>query len=261
MKQRIVTAVIALVIILPFIIIGGASFMVFAGLLAAIGLYELMRMRELTKFFIPSFVSLLGVITLLSRFKDNIIPYVGWTKLETIMFLAILLLAYTVLSKNKFTFDDAGFMLISSIYVGIGFYYLTEARFAGIDYLLFIFFVVWATDSGAYFVGRSLGRNKLWPVISPNKTIEGAVGGILSACMIAIIFQLIHPFDYSFITILGISLLISVAGQMGDLVESAFKRHYNVKDSGNIMPGHGGILDRLDSLLFVVPLLHLIYFI
>lgn len=261
MKQRIITAVIAFVIILPFIIIGGVPFMLFAGVLAAIGLYELMRMRKLTNFFVPAILSLLGVITILSRFEQDLIPYINWTKFEAIMLLTILLLAYTVLSKNEFTFDDAGFMLISSIYVGIGFLYLTEARFAGINYLLFIFFVVWSTDSGAYFVGRSLGKHKLWPVISPNKTIEGAIGGILSGCIIALIFQLVHPFNVSIIAILGIALLISIAGQIGDLVESAFKRHYNVKDSGNIMPGHGGILDRLDSLLFVVPLLHLIHFI
>src|SRR5699024_1120576 len=147
--------------------------------------------------------------------------YITCTKINANMLLNILLLAYTVLSKNEFTYHAPGFMFISIIYAGIGFLFLTEARFAGVNYFLFIFFFVWATDSGAYFVGPSLGKHKLWPVISPNKTIEGAIGGILSGCVIALIFQLVHPFNVSIIAILGIALLISIAGQIGDLVESA----------------------------------------
>lgn len=261
MKQRVITAIIALIIVLPFIFYGDLPFKIFAYIIAAIGLYELIKMRKLGGFKIPIVLSYLIIFTILTDFKDNQIPYLQWDKLESITLLAFLLLAYSVISKNRFNFDDVGFMLISSIYVGMGFYYLIEARFMGIEYLLFIFFVIWSTDSGAYFFGRAFGKRKLWPVISPNKTIEGALGGILSAMVVGLAFQLIHPFDYSFIIIALVILLSSVGGQMGDLVQSAYKRHYGVKDSGNIMPGHGGVLDRLDSLIFVLPLLHLVHFI
>jgi len=262
MKQRIITAIIALAIVLPFLIYGSWPFVLFGFLLATIGLYELITMRKLGHFAIPGILAVLLLWVILSRFKDDLLPYVSLTKLEGIGLLILLLLAFAVFSKNKFTFDDAGFMAISAFYVGLGFFYLIEARMLGLDYLLFIFFVIWATDSGAYFVGRSIGKRKLWPVISPNKTIEGAVGGIVIAIVVAIVFQLISPFEgYSLIQMIFIALLISVAGQIGDLVESAFKRHYGVKDSGKIMPGHGGVLDRLDSMIFVLPFLHIIQFI
>lgn len=262
MKQRIITAIIALVIVLPFLIYGGWPFVLFGFLLATIGLYELIGMRKLGQFAVPGILTVLLLWVILSRFTDDLLPYVTLTKLEGIGLLILLLMAFTVFSKNKFTFDDAGFMTISAFYVGLGFYYLIEARMLGLEYLLFIFFVIWATDSGAYFIGRSLGKRKLWPVISPNKTIEGAIGGIVIAIGVAVVFQLVHPFaSYSFLQMIFIALLISVAGQIGDLVESAFKRHYGVKDSGKIMPGHGGVLDRLDSMIFVLPFLHFIHFI
>ncbi|WLV25793.1 phosphatidate cytidylyltransferase [Aciduricibacillus chroicocephali] len=261
MKQRIITAIIALIVVIPFLIYGRWPFVLFGFLLATIGLYELIAMRKLSQFAIPGIFAVLLLWTILARFDGDVVPYISMSKLEGAGLFILLLLAYTVFSKNKFTFEDAGFLAVSAFYVGMGFYYLIEARLYGLDYLLFIFFIIWATDSGAYFVGRSLGKRKLWPVISPNKTIEGAIGGIVIALIVAVVFQLVHPFDYSIISIIFIALLISVAGQVGDLVESAFKRHYGVKDSGKLLPGHGGILDRLDSMIFVLPFLHFIHFI
>src|SRR5699024_555454 len=130
----------------------------------------------------------------------------------------------------------------------------------GLNYFLFILFIVWATDSGAYFVGKSLGKRKLWPAISPNKTVGGALGGIFLALIVGVLFHLIYPFDYSIGYIIMISFIISIVGQMGDLVASAIKRHFDIKDFGKIFPGHGGVLDRVDSLLFVFIVLHLIQF-
>lgn len=122
-------------------------------------------------------------------------------------------------------------------------------------------FTIWATDTGAYFTGNAFGKRKLWPKISPNKTVAGAIGGIISAIVVAIVFQLVYPFTMPIYLLVGVALIISVFGQIGDLVASAYKRHYNVKDSGNILPGHGGILDRFDSLLFVLPILYIVQFI
>jgi len=261
MKQRIITAIAALIVVLPFLFYGGWPFILFAVILATIGLHELLIMRKLSKSVPVLILSYLLLWALLARIGTGTIPYLGLTKIECLTLFGLLLLGYTVLSKNRFTFDDAGFVALTAIYVGMGFYYLIEARLNGLDYLFFIFFIVWATDSGAYFVGRKLGKRKLWPVISPNKTIEGAIGGIVLGCLVGVVFQLIHPFDHSLLSILGVAFVISIAGQLGDLAESAFKRHYNVKDSGKLLPGHGGVLDRLDSMIFVMPLLHLIHFI
>ena len=120
-------------------------------------------------------------------------------------------------------------------------------------------FIVWATDIGAYLFGRQFGQNKLLPKVSPNKTIEGSVGGILSAIIVALIFGLINHSVYAphnFFWLLICTILFSIFGQFGDLVESAIKRHFGVKDSGNLIPGHGGILDRCDSWIFVFPIMH-----
>src|SRR5699024_7794003 len=109
-----------------------------------------------------------------------------------------------------------------------------DTRMAGLDYLLFILFIIWATDSGAYFVGKYFGKRKLWPEISPNKTIGGALGGILFALVTGRIFHLVSTLDYSFVSIVGITVLIYDVRQICDIIASSMKRYYQVKDSGNI---------------------------
>src|SRR5690606_27744859 len=133
---------------------------------------------------------------------------------------------------------------------------MIEIRALGLAYIFYAFVVIWTTDSGAYFVGRKLGKNKLWPEISPNKTIEGFIGGIVTAVVFALIFNMIADLFDSFISLFIVTLVVSIFGQIGDLVESALKRHYKVKDSGTLLPGHGGILDRFDSMLFILPILY-----
>ena len=137
---------------------------------------------------------------------------------------------------------------------------MIDARLVNVDKVLLALFIVWATDSGAYLGGTRYGRRKLLPKVSPNKTIEGSIGGILSAVLVSAIFMFIRPqvaTPYSFVTMLLLTVVFSIAGQFGDLVESAITRHFGVKDSGKFIPGHGGVLDRFDSLLFVFPLMHL----
>lgn len=261
MKQRIITALLALIIFLPFIVIGGMPFTILVYILATIGLLELIKMRNIGNYFIPYVLSVLLLWLILMPTTSLTINW--FTKYELIALIILLLLAYTVLVKNKFTFDHVGFILLAAFYVGIGFYYLLDTRDGNnaLSSILYAFFIIWATDTGAYFVGKAFGKRKLWPTISPNKTIEGAVGGIVTACVVAIVFHMISPFPNSLFTVIFVTILASIFGQVGDLVESALKRNYGVKDSGRILPGHGGILDRFDSLLFVLPLLHFLQFI
>lgn len=263
MKTRIITGVVAAAIFIPFVVYGGLPFTLVVYLLAAIGFYELLRMKHMSFASVPGLLGLLAVFALLMphEWEAQVVEWTGYGKLEMVMIAMILLLVYSVLVKNHFTFDDVGFIMLGIMYVGFGFYYFIETREAGLVYIIFALVVVWTTDSGAYFVGRRFGKNKLWPEISPNKTIEGFVGGIVIAVIAAAIMQLITPFDVSWLALLVVVVVSSVFGQMGDLVESAIKRHYDVKDSGNILPGHGGILDRFDSLLFVLPLLSLLHFV
>ncbi|SOB93213.1 phosphatidate cytidylyltransferase [Ureibacillus xyleni] len=262
MKQRIITAVIAAALFIPFVIYGNLPFTFLVYVIAAVGLYELLRMKEIPIFSIPGIIGLLTVFSILLPEKYTLILMNFTTsKLEFLMIAVVLLLIYTVVVKNHFTFDEVGFILLSALYVGIGFYYLIETRNAGLQFIIFALLIVWTTDSGAYFVGRKIGKQKLWPEISPNKTIEGFIGGIITAVVFACVMQLIYPLTESWIALIVITIIASIFGQLGDLVESAIKRHYAVKDSGKILPGHGGILDRFDSLLFVLPLLHFLQFV
>lgn len=260
MKQRIITAIAFGAIFLPVTIYGGLPITILAYLLASIALYEVLKMRKINIFSVPGLVSLLllWVIMVPQQLRD-IIEVIRYSKIEFVLLAVLLFLTYTVATKNRFTFDDVGFSILATLYVGIGFYFFIETREAGLVYIFYSLFIIWATDSGAYFIGRAMGKTKLWPEISPNKTIEGSVGGVICALIVAALFVLFSNIDATFLQLSIITIVLSVFGQIGDLVESALKRHYVVKDSGTLLPGHGGILDRFDSLLFVWPLLHYIY--
>lgn len=262
MKQRIITAIIAAALFIPFVLYGKVPFTLLVVAMAVVGFYELVKMKGISIFSIPGVIGLLALILLVipNHWQADVVQAIGYSSVLMVVYgLMILLLIYIVLVKNKITFDEIGFILLGAFYVGMGFHFLIETRNDGIEWIVYCLLVVWTTDSGAYFVGRKFGKNKLWPEISPKKTIEGFVGGIVIAVIFAIGLQYIQPIMSSFVSLILITIVASIMGQMGDLVESAIKRHYNVKDSGNILPGHGGILDRFDSLLFVVPLLHFLH--
>jgi phosphatidate cytidylyltransferase len=257
MKQRIVTAVIAAAIFLPIVIYGGNPFIGLVYLLASVGLYEILKMNKINLFSVPGVISLilLWIFMLPDQFQ-GILDAAQYSKVEMALLAVLLFLTYTVATKNRFTFEHVAFSILATLYVGMGFFYFIETREAGLIYIFYSLFIIWATDSGAYFIGRAMGKNKLWPEISPNKTVEGFFGGIICAVIVAVLFSIFTDIDAGLIQLIIITILLSIFGQIGDLVESALKRHYNVKDSGHILPGHGGILDRFDSLLFVLPLLH-----
>src|SRR5690606_1920073 len=118
---------------------------------------------------------------------------------------------------------------------------------SGLILSLWLLFSTWANDTMAYFIGKYWGNKKLWPSISPNKTVAGSLAGILAAVSVSMLFSAFLPLPWHRLFVLG--LIIGLAGQLGDLMESAVKRSFQVKDAGWIFPGHGGVLDRFDSLL------------
>lgn len=263
MRQRVITAVVALAIFIPIIWKGGRVIELAGAILAVIAVYELFRMKGLTLLSLEGVLSALGAVFL-------VLPKNHWffflpddTDSMMLFYLTVMiLLGMSVVSKNTYTIDEAGFPVIVSLYIGIGFQNFVLARTAGFEVLLLALFIVWATDIGAYMIGRKYGKHKLIPAVSPNKTIEGAVGGILSAVVVTLVYLVAFgesvAISYSLPVMLLLTIIFSIVGQFGDLVESSIKRHYGVKDSGNILPGHGGILDRFDSLLFVFPIMHLL---
>lgn len=173
--------------------------------------------------------------------------------------LIALLMLFTATVNQSFTFIDAGIALLGIIYIGYGFYSLYHVRESSVYLLIFIILSTAASDTGAYFVGRAIGKRKLAPLLSPNKTIEGSIGGVLFAMIIGTIFMWLIPLNsISLLNAFTSAGLIAIAGQFGDLIESGMKREFKVKDSGRILPGHGGILDRFDSLIFAMTLALLI---
>jgi phosphatidate cytidylyltransferase len=126
----------------------------------------------------------------------------------------------------------------------------------GRDLLFFLLLVTWATDTGAYYIGSSLGRHKLYPKISPKKSVEGAVGGLAFAVGMAVVCKYWFYRDLDVVDAVALGFILGIVGQVGDLAESMIKRSARVKDSGGIIPGHGGMLDRMDSLLLNAPALY-----
>jgi phosphatidate cytidylyltransferase len=152
--------------------------------------------------------------------------------------------------------------------LGMGFFYvagflsfqwLLAEEILGKKYILLLYTSVWLADSMAYYIGTSYGRNKLYPSVSPNKTIEGAFGSIIGGILGALIIKYAAGIpDFSIAGAVGVGAVIGVAAIIGDLIESMFKRDAGVKDSGGLIPGHGGILDKLDGSLVAGPVLYLI---
>jgi phosphatidate cytidylyltransferase len=169
------------------------------------------------------------------------------------LFLIFILELY---SKSEKPFQNIAFTLLGIIYVALPFSLLNFITNYGGNYsyqLLFgFFFILWSSDTGAYLTGSAIGKHKLFPRVSPGKTWEGSIGGAIASYGVAYLisgwYTSITTFDW-----MVIASILVVIGTLGDLVESLFKRSINVKDSGNILPGHGGILDRFDSLIMATP--------
>ena len=228
-------------------------------MLGGIAVFELFRMKGLDIKSTEGILAIVGTVLLIlprSTWYDFLPRTVNGNTLFYLIVMALLVLP--VFSKNEFTFDNIGFPVLVSLYVGTGFQNFISARETGLHVLMYALLIVWSTDIGAYMVGRKYGQRKLAPDISPNKTIEGSLGGIASAMVVSLVYTLIWPLTYGTIVMLLLTILFSIVGQLGDLVESSYKRYYGVKDSGDILPGHGGILDRFDSLLFVFPFMHIV---
>ncbi|MEB3101128.1 phosphatidate cytidylyltransferase [Ferviditalea candida] len=259
MKQRITTGILAGAGFLVLLYLGGAWFALIISVLALIGYYEFISMMKLRHTDPASIIGYLSIAFLvIPRSQES--HALGIFSFETgIWAMMVLFLLATVVTKNRTNVHDVSILFLGTLYIGTGFHFmgLTRSLEHGLFWTLLVFACIWATDSGAYFTGWAIGKRLLWPSISPKKTVEGAVGGILFSVVTAIGFSLYSPDLLSVRQALLIAVLASIFSQLGDFVESALKRSQGVKDSGTILPGHGGILDRVDSWLFVFPMVHL----
>lgn len=256
MFKRVLTAVIALLLFIPIILYGSWPLELLMGVLAVLGLSEFLQMKKISVFSVPAVLSSLAVLMLAfsSRltgvFGDNVM-------MTTISLLTVSLFVYSV-NKPDFKITQIGSIVLMATYLGIAFTTFVSLRAYGLTFMFLVLLVIWATDTGAYLIGKQIGKTKLAPNVSPNKTVEGALGGTLLSAVVSAIYLYFFPLVTSYLLSLLFMIVISAVGQLGDLIESKIKREYGVKDSGNLLPGHGGILDRFDSLLLVLNVLFII---
>ncbi|WNR46678.1 phosphatidate cytidylyltransferase [Paenibacillus roseipurpureus] len=259
MKQRIITGVIAGLVFLTLLVLGDLWYAGLIVLVSIIGYREYMQMNGYMSF---KWTSAIGLVALLClTIPWGLLGLTAPLSFTAVIWLAMFLLFFvTVSSKNKVTIDQIAVILLGAIYIGFGFNYMIEARLSphGLFWTIMIFVCIWASDSGAYFVGSKLGKHPLWPQISPKKSIEGALGGVIIAMIIAVGFAWYSPELLSVGRALFLGFVIAVVGQVGDLIQSAYKRVKGIKDTGTLLPGHGGVLDRMDSWLIVFPFIYLL---
>lgn len=262
MRTRVITAIVLLAISVPIIIIGGIPLYLLGSFLSLVAIYELIRMREnepKENKIIPfeaKLFSFFGVLYLV--FADINIPEIIQYKVDmNTLIVTIFFILLVVLIRETFSINTAGFTLISILYVGLCFHSLLFLRIKGLEYLIYILLIISFTDTFAYFFGVKFGKHKIAPKISPKKSYEGSIAGALFGTVIGVVFGYFY-LPYTVGSLIIMSFIVSCFGQIGDLVASSIKRRYKIKDFGNIFPGHGGVLDRLDSALFASLALYFI---
>lgn len=254
MKQRTISAVVALIIFIPIFIIGGLTFNVAFYIVTLLGINEFMKLRD-NKF--PDFIRLISYLMItLIYFGNTLNSNLNFTidyRLLAGLFSVILLPVVLYHNEKVYNIKDAFYLLGGLLFLGLSMSLFYLYRNIGLELLIYLFLITTITDSYAYFIGKLIGKNKLLEVISPKKTLEGTIGGSLVGTFIGTVYYLTFiSSEMPLFQIIIITLFLSLVGQLGDLFFSAIKRTYKVKDFSNIMPGHGGILDRLDSIIFVM---------
>lgn len=257
MKQRIITAIIMTVIALPIILLGGVIYDIGIYILSILALKEMLSIKK-TRKEIPLFIHFISYIALTLIVSSNLTIDLSVFSVDFRVLAGIFLLftipAVLYHDREKYSIVDSFFLIGVILFLGSSFSALLLIREKALNLFIYILLISISTDVYAYFTGYFIGKHKLLEDISPNKTIEGTIGGTIFGTFIPTMF-FITVIGYNNLNILHIilmSLFLSILSQFGDLVFSAIKRYYGKKDFSNLLKGHGGILDRLDSIIFVV---------
>ena len=283
--KRTISGAVYIALLLTSILFSTESFIILFGVFLIIATYEFCNLVKLNKVFSILFVSLFySTVALVSFYRTETENYISSLLKENIQFtidtdklFSVLLLITLIIAVKCIIFLFNNTQNISKLskyiyllgYIMLPFIFIIKISFGIKDYnpkiIIGLFILIWTNDTFAYLVGKSIGKHKLFERVSPKKTIEGFLGGVVFAAFAGFLISKLYirpnP-DFSQKSILIwtiIALIVSIFGTIGDLIESKFKRIAGVKDSGTIMPGHGGVLDRLDSVIFVAPVIFLFY--
>lgn len=255
MKLRVISAIFMVGIFVPFLLIGELPFAIFMAVLGVAGLYELIKVKESKKKF-PTLLKIVayGIVLGLSLHNVNSIEFQFSFDYRVMSGLIFIFLAPMVFINDfkRYNLTDALFLIGSTLFMGLSFNLLTITRNFDINYIIYLLLITTMTDTFALFSGMLIGSHKLCPKISPKKTVEGLVGGVLMGTFVSTCFYAtVINSNISLVLLIVINLVLCLIAQLGDLVFSAIKRNYDIKDFSELIPGHGGILDRFDSLIFV----------
>ena len=226
MKKRIISAIIMAIIFIPLLIIGNLPFTICISILSMASIYELLNTLKL------------------NGNEDTLLMLLLVINLSLLVFID---------DREKYNYKDAFYLIGIILFIGISFKNFIYLRDRSLNTLIYLFLITITTDSFALFTGKLFGKHKLAPNISPNKTIEGSIGGSIVGTTAASIFYVLVIKDFKNIfMVIALTLFLTIIGQLGDLIKSSIKRYEGIKDFSNLIPGHGGIIDRLDSIIFVM---------
>jgi len=258
LKTRIWTGVIGLPLLIIILYLGGFILVIGVSALAFMGIIE--YTRAINRMIRPKINIMLMIILATMLMATIKLDY--YFLMPVLLVAVIIIFCYEILSGHV-GIQRSSATLMGLIYVPImfGHLFLFETINKGVYYMWLIFVIAFTTDTAAYFIGKSIGNRKIAPLISPKKTIAGSVGGVVIAALSTILYGTILSSYFSFVLPWYLYLIVgvfgSIAGQCGDLTASMIKRKAKIKDFGTILPGHGGILDRFDSILFIIPLIYI----
>ncbi|WP_429080228.1 phosphatidate cytidylyltransferase [Brassicibacter mesophilus] len=249
MKTRVISGLVGLVLLFTVVINGGILLNISILILSFIGLYEfnnaVKKINNLKPVNIANYFLTIGIffITLTHEYEY----------FQLILFVYVIALLITFVINERVSLNDLGVTVLGGLYVPFFISHISLLRES--KYIWLVFITAFATDTFAYFIGVKFGKRKLCPKLSPKKSIEGSIAGVVGSLIVTIAYAYIFKLNH--IAILSIlSIICSIMAQIGDLTASRIKRIAGIKDYGNIMPGHGGVLDRFDSILFTAPIVY-----
>ena len=251
MKKRVISAVVALLIATPIFIFGGFLWKLAACAIACLGFKETLNLKDSHKPY-PMYI-IVCAFALLILLILNVVKPISTGLNYTILSLSALVLLTPTIFDKKYNTKEGLYLLGSLLLLGLFFNLMIELYTSNKWIVFYLFLCAVITDTFAMLVGTLIGKHKLIPEVSPKKSVEGSIAGSVVGTIICSIFYYnVVTENITIILLIIMTLLLTVMGQIGDLFFSKIKRENNIKDFSNLMPGHGGVLDRLDSLSFIV---------
>jgi len=254
-RTRLTSGIVLMAVTISLMVYGSYPLFWVVTVVSLIGLFELYRAVGMEKT-LPALAGYISSIVTDILVLDDMYEYLlMWLILTLMVFMACYVISYP-----KYDSEQVTMLFFGLVYVTIMLSFVFKTRFVqnGILLVWFIFIGAWGSDTCAYCVGKLIGKHKMPSKLSPNKTIEGCIGGVAGAALIGFIFALVFYNDEHSVwwQLPLIGAVSSVISQIGDLAASAIKRNHDIKDYGSIIPGHGGILDRFDSIIFTAPVVY-----